>query len=929
MSSVTKEEVSKIVWSMEPDKAPGPDGFTIHFYRICWALVKPDLLRMIRGFMRKARIGGGINSTFLSLIPKEINPRSFDRYRPISVCNASYKIVSKLLASRIKPLLQKLISPAQGGFVKGRHILDNVIQVQEALHSSHSRKEQGMLIKLDMCNAFDRVNFSFLYRVLTTFGFNQEFINLIKAFLEKIWIAPMVNGRPADFFLATMGLRQGCPLSPFLYILMADSLSRKLTLEKQNGNLPGIRIVKEIDPMNHPLFADDSLLLGGASLRIADSFKIILKKFCNISGALISERKSVVYGWNTDQQTINRIASNLGFNGYADWDKFKYLGLPITKGSNRNQLWEEVISKFKKNITGWGGYWLTTGGKLTLIRAVLSALPTYQASLMLAPKQISDQISSLMRNFLWNGGRGNDNRFHLINWETTKRPMEEGGLQIRDPLLANIVLGCKLLWQLLDEPSHLVNLILKYKYFKHQPIRTFIPEKAPKGTQAWKLCSKGIEFFKTHLYKIPGNDKNTMLWKDRVMGHPPLKENSEIAEIRVWLWSKGIRKIEDIIGWDNRGEWQCWNFPKAPAQLATQLHTLKKAISDFTPVHRDEEDSWGWGKTGVYKARQGYLQMQSKKNSPHPKEVWKQETTDHLFINCEYAKKVWNIFLTGINVRPSTQCTTAEIFTSWKASYPHNIAGKSPCYNIWIAAPKYLCWKLWLAGNEIIFNQNEIAAEKEAKHAKKLLLETLNYSSVKDDNSLRTKEKAWLDGFSFITRPSAITRPTHNERWQVREPKDRFQQWWKSQGKCTIFFDGASKGNPGTSGAGGVIYYPSGEKEDFSWGLGTKTNNQAEVLGLLKACQLARKEIQREIIIFGDLELLIKALRSKEWLKDPLLNKQLSRVNKILKDFSSAQTFHILRDLNKEADRLANTGCTQQSGMISINAGALKLAIIP
>ena len=244
LNPVTEEEISKIVWSMEPDKAPGPDGFSIHFYRICWELIKPNLLIMMHGFMRKAKVGGGINSTFLALIPKEANPGSFERYRPISLCNASYKIVAKILANRIKPLLQKLISPTQGGFVKGIHILDNVIQVQEALHSSHSRKEQGMLIKLDMCNSFDRVSRSFLYRVLSSFGFFQDFINLIKACLEKIWIAPMVNGRPANFFLATRGLKLGCPLSHFLYILMAESLSRKLTLEKQDGSIPGIRIEK-------------------------------------------------------------------------------------------------------------------------------------------------------------------------------------------------------------------------------------------------------------------------------------------------------------------------------------------------------------------------------------------------------------------------------------------------------------------------------------------------------------------------------------------------------------------------------------------------------------------------------------------------------------------------------------------------------------
>jgi hypothetical protein len=169
LSPTNEEEISKIIWSMDPDKAPGPDGFTIHFYRICWNIIKSDLIRMIKGFLQKAKIGGSTNSTFLALIPKETNPASFDRFRPISLCNASYKIIAKLLANRIKPLLGKLISESQGGFVKGRHILDNVIQVQEAMHSSNLRKEKGMLIKLDMANAFDRVKLSFLYQVLLSF----------------------------------------------------------------------------------------------------------------------------------------------------------------------------------------------------------------------------------------------------------------------------------------------------------------------------------------------------------------------------------------------------------------------------------------------------------------------------------------------------------------------------------------------------------------------------------------------------------------------------------------------------------------------------------------------------------------------------------------------------------------------------------------
>ena len=112
---------------MALDKAPGPDSFSIQFYRVCWTVIRKDLIRMIKTFQSKDKVGGSTNSTLLTLIPKEVKPSTFDRYRPISLYNASYKILSKLLANRLKPLLGKLISPFQGGFVKGRHILDNVI----------------------------------------------------------------------------------------------------------------------------------------------------------------------------------------------------------------------------------------------------------------------------------------------------------------------------------------------------------------------------------------------------------------------------------------------------------------------------------------------------------------------------------------------------------------------------------------------------------------------------------------------------------------------------------------------------------------------------------------------------------------------------------------------------------------------------------
>lgn len=145
---------------------------------------------MIRWIQRKDKIGGYTNATFLALIPKENRPTSFSRFRPISLCNSSYKILSKILASRLKPLLPSLILNNQGGFLANKQITDSILLVQEAIHSSLSRKEKGFILKLDLANAFDRVRHSFLIVVLKKMGFEFPFISLITACIFGPWISP-------------------------------------------------------------------------------------------------------------------------------------------------------------------------------------------------------------------------------------------------------------------------------------------------------------------------------------------------------------------------------------------------------------------------------------------------------------------------------------------------------------------------------------------------------------------------------------------------------------------------------------------------------------------------------------------------------------------------------------------------------------------
>ena len=150
-----------------------------------------------------------------------------------------------------------------------------------------------MAIKLDLANVFDRLRHAFIFLVLEKFGFPIVFIKQVEACITSPWIAPLINGRPSEFFKATRGVRQGCPLSPFLYILVVDSLSRKMIRLQSEGALPGLSFRSGVSPINHALFADDTILLGIASPQIARNLLSPLELFLQASGSAV-DRKSVV-----------------------------------------------------------------------------------------------------------------------------------------------------------------------------------------------------------------------------------------------------------------------------------------------------------------------------------------------------------------------------------------------------------------------------------------------------------------------------------------------------------------------------------------------------------------------------------------------------------------------------------------------------------
>jgi len=247
---------------MPSDKAPGPDGFTINFYKACWNLVKHEVWEVVEDSRQSRSILKSLNSTFIALIPEVEEANTPEKFRPIALCNVIYKIISKVIANRLKPILPDLISEEQSGYVEGRQILDNILLAQEMVHTLQTRKMAGMLMQLDLSKDYDKVSWNYVKAILNAFGFSEQWINWILALIKSSRFSILVNGSPSEPFSPTRGIRQGDPLSPFLFVILMEGLSRLIAKVKREGKIKGLQPFQSILATTHQQFVDDTMLHG-------------------------------------------------------------------------------------------------------------------------------------------------------------------------------------------------------------------------------------------------------------------------------------------------------------------------------------------------------------------------------------------------------------------------------------------------------------------------------------------------------------------------------------------------------------------------------------------------------------------------------------------------------------------------------------------
>ena len=280
-------EVQGTLKQMEVGTAPGSDGLPPLFYKQYWSKVEQEVTSVVLAILNSGIVPSQLNHTFLTLIPKIHSPRKVTYFRPITLSNVLYKIVAKVLANRLKILLPKLISEHQSAFISGRLITDNILIAHETLHHLKSKRASRMgymALKLDMRKAYDRVEWVFLEKIMLKMGFNVRWVSTIMACIKSVSYSILLNGHPHGHIVPERGLRQGDPLSPYLFLLVTEGMHSLFKKAEENRVIRSVSLCVNGPRISYLLFADDSLVFCRATISKCVQIQSILHRYEQASG---------------------------------------------------------------------------------------------------------------------------------------------------------------------------------------------------------------------------------------------------------------------------------------------------------------------------------------------------------------------------------------------------------------------------------------------------------------------------------------------------------------------------------------------------------------------------------------------------------------------------------------------------------------------
>jgi hypothetical protein len=532
---ITEEELFKIIQANPKNKSPGTDGFTNEFYLEYWQLVKGLLTRAINTGLKRGILPLSQRRGVISLIPKpQKDLEELKNWRPITLLNQDYKLLTKAIANRIQTTLGKVISDDQSGFVKGRYIGCNIQRTQNLIEVCEDIQEKAILLNIDFAKAFDTINWNFIYNAMEKMGYPEKLIKWVKALYEGIETCIINNGYSSEFFRPEKGVRQGCPLSPYLFIIATEIMNRWIMKEM------GEYGVKDNENNNYLIsqFADDTSFAIKCNKESINKLFFLLKEFGNISGLKINiEKTEILMMGTTDIQDIPQKYKKLVK------ENVKSLGCKIYKNQTKTTEVniEEAVNKIKNLINKWNKRRMALSGRIAVIKSLLLPQVTYILSTMPSPdKETQKELESILFKFINKGGSEKIKRKILIG------NYNSGGYKMVD--LTSYIQSIKIRWmeRLLNTPGiwkkwveH--NCKINLRYLSRCNIKyKDLPFKFKKGSMWDEMWQ---EWCKENYKKAENIEEimNQSLWFNS-----DLRLNKDVIDWKKWE-EQGIRWMADLL----------------------------------------------------------------------------------------------------------------------------------------------------------------------------------------------------------------------------------------------------------------------------------------------------------------------------------------------------------------------------------------------
>ncbi|CAL1375573.1 unnamed protein product [Linum trigynum] len=772
-----------------------------------------------------------------------------------------------------------------------------------------------MILKIDLAKAYDRINWKFLESTLQAAGLPDDFVKLVMACVTTVRFQVLWNGGCTEPFQPTRGLRQGCPLSPYLFTLCIERLNHCIKDSVDRKAWRPITLSKDGPALTHLFFADDLVLFAEADLKQGEEVLTCLNRFCEASGEQVSKDKSCVFfSKNTMESVKKRISDMLGIKQTNNLGR--YLGVPVIHGRVSKDTYKFILEKIDQRLSGWKARSLSLAGRVTLATSVLNALPNYVMQTAVLPVSVCDTIDRKVRAFIW-GAEDGASKTHLVNWETICKPKELGGLGMRSARALNLSYIMKLGWAFLNKSEELWIRVLQGKYFKVNDAGALVMKKS-NHSRLWKGIVDTWPILKQQVVWDIREGHNVQFWMDPWLAEGTILSEHIIGNGEGINWHATVAEMVTI-----EGEWKWEDL--AP-HLTQNLLALIAGTDPPRPGLGEDITAWGMEPDGKFKLRSAYSaavewlsdeewETEEANNHHHWKRLWKwagpnrikhflwlvfhdrlmtnaqrkrrklttddtcpmcrngPETTEHIMRHCSGSIQVWHRL--GIQ---ETTLTCGLGFADW---FDEHLKRDQEGLLFGVAA-----WYLWKRRNEKVF-----------------------HNLTQEDQVLAQRIGCWT---STIRQAQENDTASHKEA--TRKTTQKLAWSPPPQDWMCVNTDGSEK-QPGSEAAGGGIIRDWMGKcmGAFVENLGVCTITRAEIMAAIRGLQMAWKNGYRKVLLQLDSTTAINILTSQDQIEHRYHNLVL-QFQRLLQQNWEVKISHIYREGNKVADFLANKGHSASIG---------------